>query len=117
MQRTKVMPNAVCRSMQDHSDGWPMKVREQRKHSFKEKSSRKLSSELFALTRGVFLYLTKITATITVIHVPSKDAAARNAPIISSYERNTASLFIQASLSLFGQYSRGHLTQVTESEK
>lgn len=55
MQRTKVMPNAVCRSMQDNLVGRPMKVREHRKHRVKEKSSKKLSSELFALTTGVSL--------------------------------------------------------------
>ena len=55
IQRTKVIPNAVCRSMQDHSEGRPMKVREHRKHRVKEKSSRKLKSELLALTMGVVL--------------------------------------------------------------
>ena len=55
MQRTKVTPNAVCRSMQDHSEGAPMKVREHRKHRVREKSSRKLSSELLALTSGVLI--------------------------------------------------------------
>ncbi|MDG2555551.1 hypothetical protein P7M41_26520, partial [Vibrio parahaemolyticus] len=52
IQRTKVMPNAVCRSMQDHSEGGPMKVNGHRKHRVREKSSRKLSSELLALTIG-----------------------------------------------------------------
>ena len=117
MQRTKVMPNAVCRSMQDHSEGRPMNVREHRKHRDKEKSSRKLSSELFALTRGVFLYLKKINATTAVMHVPNKEAAVSSVPIISSYDRNTSSFFIQASLLLFDQYSGGHLTQVIESTK
>ncbi|CAB1435084.1 unnamed protein product [Pleuronectes platessa] len=56
MQRTKVMPNAVCRSMQDHSEGRPMKVREHRKHRVREKSSRKLSSELLARTSGVSMW-------------------------------------------------------------
>lgn len=54
MHRAKVMLNAVCRSMQDQSEGRPMKVREHRKHKVREKSSRKLSSELLALTRGVW---------------------------------------------------------------
>ena len=52
MQRTKVMPNAVCRNMQDQSEGTPMKVSEHKKHRVSEKSSRKLSSELFARTIG-----------------------------------------------------------------
>ena len=117
MQRTKVMPNAVCRSMQDHSEGRPMKVREHRKHRVKEKSSRKLSSELLALTMGVFLFLKKINATTAVMHVPNKDAAVSSAPIISSYDRNSASFFTQASLLSFDQNSGWHRTQVTESEK
>ncbi|TNN46992.1 hypothetical protein EYF80_042817 [Liparis tanakae] len=52
MQRTKVIPNAVWRSMQDHSEGAPMKVNEHKKQRVREKSSRKLSSELLALTIG-----------------------------------------------------------------
>lgn len=55
MQSTKVIPKAVCRSLQDHSDGAPMKVIEHKKHRVSEKSSRKLSSELLALTIGVVL--------------------------------------------------------------
>ena len=105
IQRTKVMPNAVCRSMQDKSEGRPMKVREHRKHRVKEKSSRKLSSELLALTIGVFLYLKKMNATTAVMHVPNKDAAVSSAPIISSYDRNSASFFTQASLLSFDQNS------------
>uniref|UniRef100_A0AAV2J5F7 Uncharacterized protein n=1 Tax=Knipowitschia caucasica TaxID=637954 RepID=A0AAV2J5F7_KNICA len=83
IQRTKVMPNAVWRSMQDHSEGRPMKVREHRKHRLSENSSRKLSSELLALTRGVFLYLKKIQATMQVMNVPNKEAAVSRAPMIS----------------------------------
>ena len=52
IQRTKVIPNAVWRSMQDQSEGAPMKVNEHKKHRVREKSSRKLSSELLALTIG-----------------------------------------------------------------
>lgn len=52
IQRTKVIPNAVWRSMQDHSEGSPMKVKEHKKQRVREKSSRKLSSELLALTIG-----------------------------------------------------------------
>ncbi len=55
IHRTKVIPKAVRRSMHDHSEGRPIKVREHRKHRVKEKSSRKLSSELLALTMGVVL--------------------------------------------------------------
>lgn len=56
IQRTKVIPNAVCRSMHDHSDGAPMKVNEHKKHRVREKSSRKLNSELLALTMGEALW-------------------------------------------------------------
>ena len=52
IQRTKVIPNAVWRSMQDQSEGAPMKVKEHKKHRVREKSSKKLSSELLALTIG-----------------------------------------------------------------
>lgn len=55
MQRTNVIANAVRRSMQDHWEGWLMKVREHRKQRFREKRSRKLRSELLALTMGVIL--------------------------------------------------------------
>lgn len=55
MQRTNVTPNAVCRTMQDHWEGWLMKVSEHRKHRAREKRSRKLRSELLALTMGVVL--------------------------------------------------------------
>ena len=117
IQRTKVIPNAVCRSMQDHSEGRPMKVREHRKHRVKEKSSRKLSSELLALTTGVCLYLKKMNATTKVMHVPNREAAVSSAPIISSYDRNSASFFTQASLLSFDQNSGWHRTQEMESEK
>ncbi|KAL1256580.1 hypothetical protein QQF64_012125 [Cirrhinus molitorella] len=43
--------------MHDHSVGRPMKVREQRKHRVNEKSSRKLSSELLALTIEIPVHL------------------------------------------------------------
>lgn len=55
IQSAKVMPNAVWRSIHDHSEGCPMKVSEQRKHIVSEKSSRRLSSMLLAFTSGVSL--------------------------------------------------------------
>lgn len=55
MQRTNVIPKAVCRSMQDHWEGGLRKVREHRKHRVSEKRSRKLRSELLALTMGELL--------------------------------------------------------------
>ncbi|KAE8295205.1 hypothetical protein D5F01_LYC06131 [Larimichthys crocea] len=81
------MPNAVCLSMQDHSEGRPMKVREHRKHRVKEKSSRKLSSELLALTIGVCLYLKKMNATTAVMHVPNKEAARWFASLLLDLRR------------------------------
>ncbi|TNN40976.1 hypothetical protein EYF80_048860 [Liparis tanakae] len=65
MQRTKVIPKDVWRSMQDHSEGAPMKVNEHRKQRVREKSSRKLSSELLALTIGdVLAAVTHIVETL-----------------------------------------------------
>lgn len=51
--KTKLTPNAAWRSLHVHMDGLPMKAREQRKQSLSDISSRKLISELFALTMGV----------------------------------------------------------------
>lgn len=82
-----------------------MKVREHRKQKVKDKSSKKLSSELFALTRGVFLCLKKMTAIAAVMHVPNKETVVKSAPIISSYDKNSASFLIQASLFSFDQNS------------
>ena len=105
IQRTKVIPNAVWRSIQDQSEGGPMKVREQRKHRVKEKSSRKLSSELLALTIGVFLCLKKMNATVAVKQAPNKEDTVRIAPMISVNERNSVSFFLQSSLLSFDQNS------------
>ena len=83
MHKAKVMPNAVCRSMQDHSEGRPMKVREHRKQRVKEKSSRKLSSQLLALTRGVCRNQKKTHDTTSVKLAPNNDKAVRRAPMVS----------------------------------
>ena len=83
IHRAKVMPKAVCRSMQDHSVGWPMKVREHRKHRIKEKSSKKLSSELLAFTRGVVRNQKKTHETARVKAAPNNEKAARRAPMVS----------------------------------
>ena len=98
MQRTKVMPNAVCRSMQDHSEGRPMNVREHRKHRVKEKSSRKLSSELFALTSGVSFLIRNRVATIKVRSTPSKVKNTSILPITSVKVRNSTFFSTHASL-------------------
>ena len=77
----------------------------------------KLSSELLALATGVCLYLEKINATTAVMHVPKREAAVSNAPIISSHDRNSASFFTQAFLPSFDQSSGGHRTEVMNSKK
>ena len=105
IQRTKVIPNAVWRSIQDQSEGRPMKVREHRKHRVKEKSSRKLSSELLALTIGVFLCLKKINATVAVKQAPIKEDSVRIVPMISVYDKNSVSFFSHSSLLLLDQNS------------
>ena len=105
IQRTKVIPNAVWRSIQDQSEGRPMKVREHRKHRVKEKSSRKLSSELLALTIGVFLCLKKMNATVAVKQAPIKEDSVRIDPMISVNDRNSVSFFSQSSLLSLDQNS------------
>ncbi|KAJ3590131.1 hypothetical protein NHX12_008085 [Muraenolepis orangiensis] len=80
IQRTKVIPKAVWRSIQDQSEGRPMKVREHRKHRVKEKSSRKLSSELLALTIGVNLCWKNTTAVTMVKHAPPTENDAKMIP-------------------------------------
>lgn len=116
MQRTKVMPNAVCRSMQDHSDGAPMKVSEHKKHKVSEKRSRKLSSELLALTIGEFLWRKNTAAVTMARQAPPSENAAKMIPRTSWKERNSTGFGRQVSLCAFGQNSSGHGTQSGESE-
>lgn len=111
------MPNTVCRSIQDHSVGRPIKVREHRKHRVKEKSSRKLSSELLARTNGVSLWVKKISVAIIVRKIPSREKVANIIPRISLYARNSTGFGMQASLWLFDQYSGGHLKHCNDSAK
>lgn len=105
MQRTKVMPNAVCRSMHDHSEGRPMKVREQRKHIIREKSSRKLRSELLARTMGVFLWQKNMQTTTQVQKEPKRDITSRAIPMVSVKDRNSTCLGMQVVLSSLDQNS------------
>ena len=104
-QRTKVMLNAVCRSMQDHSEGRPMKVREHRKHRVKEKSSRKLSSELLALTIGLVLWQENMRTTTQVQKEPMREIVTSVIPMVSLKERNSTCLGTQAVLPAFDQNS------------
>lgn len=50
MHSTKLIPNRVCLSAQDHATGRPMKARAHRKHSLSDSRSMKLTSELLART-------------------------------------------------------------------
>lgn len=108
IQSTKLIPNAVWRSIQDNLDGWPIKVREHKKHSVKEKSSRKLSSELLALTMGVVLLQKNISTTIQVVAEPIKEITTRVMPIVSLKERKSTRLGMQVVLSALDQNSGGH---------
>lgn len=55
-QSTKLIPKAACWNRQDQTDGRPMNTSEHRKHSFRDRRSRKLSSALLARTlRGIRL--------------------------------------------------------------
>ena len=115
IQRTKVIPKAVWRSIQDQSEGGPMKVREHRKHRVKEKSSRKLSSELLALTTGVYLWWKNTMAVTMVKQAPAIENAAKIIPHTSWKERNSTSLGRQKFFSELGQNSFGHGEQSDES--
>ena len=75
-----------------------MKVSEQRKHRANEKSSKKLSSELLALTIGVFLCLKNMIAIVVVRNVPIIETAVSKIPIVSSYDKNSVSFFTHSFL-------------------
>lgn len=105
MQRTKVMPKAVCRSMQDQLEGRPMKVREHRKHIIREKSSRKLRSELLARTIGVVLWQKNMQTTTQVQKEPMREITRRVIPMVSVKDRNSTRLGMQAVLSSLDQNS------------
>ena len=117
MQRTKVIPNAVWRSMQDQSEGAPMKVSEHKKQRVREKSSKKLSSELLALTIGDVLWWKNTAAVTMARQAPAPENTARMNPRTSSKERNSTGLGRQVSPSALGQNSLGQVTQSRESEK
>ena len=94
-----------------------MKVREQRKHSFNEKRSRKLRSELLAFTMGVSLYTKNMSAIVIVRNPPITENAANSIPISSSKVRNSMLFKSQLFLSSFDLYSKGHGTHVSASVK
>lgn len=117
IQSTKLIPNAVWRSMQDHLDGWPMKVREHKKQRVKEKSSRKLRSELLALTMGVVLWQKNIKTTAQVLREPKSEVTTKVKPIVSLKVINSNCLGTQVVLSALDQNSGGHCTQSMASKK
>ena len=117
IQRTNVIPKAVWRSIQDQSEGRPMKVREHRKHRFKEKSSRKLSSELLALTIGVDMLTENIKITQQVHKEPSRATVVSVMPMVSLKDRKSTSLGKQAVLSTLDQNCGMHCTHSMESEE
>jgi hypothetical protein len=92
-----------------------MKVREHRKHRVKEKSSRKLSSELLALTKGVSLLIKNKFATIIVINTPNKEKNTSTIPITSVKVRNSTVFRTHLSLFALDQKSSGHFVQPLES--
>ncbi len=81
-----------------------------------EKSSRKLSSELLALTIGVRLWYKKINPTVTVRHPPHKENVTSTLPITYLNVRNSVFLSSHRVLFPFDLYSSGHGTHVTASE-
>ena len=103
IESTKLIPNAACRARQDHGEGRPMNTREQRKQSLSDRSSKKLISELLALTMGVVLYQRKITVMTVAAETPSRDKTTRMIPRLSWKERNSSTPATQATLSLSDQ--------------
>ena len=94
-----------------------MKVNEHKKHRVREKSSRKLSSELLALTIGDVLLQKNTAAIVMARQAPPTENAARMIPRTSSKDRNSTGLGKQVSLSALGQNSLGQGIQSGESER
>ena len=92
-----------------------MKVREHRKHRVKEKSSRKLSSELLALTIADALCWKNTMAVKMVKPAPPTENAAKIIPRTSCMERNSTGLGRHRFFSALGQNSLGQGTQSDES--
>lgn len=93
-----------------------MKVREQRKQRARENKSRKLSSELLALTSGVSMKQKNTAATAIVKQAPASENVVKMIPMVSVKERNSMRLRMQRLWSVFDQYSRGHLVHSVESK-
>lgn len=105
MQRAKITPKAVWRSMQDQPVGSAMKVRGQRKQRKRESSNRALSSALLALTNGVCLNARKMAVVVKVRKAPNKDTAVRMIPNVSLKDRTSTDFNMHLVLSSLDQYS------------
>ena len=82
-QRTKLIPNAAWRTLHVHTDGWPIKTREHKKQSLSDRRSKKLISELLALTIGVDRKWWKTVVMMVVRMTPSSVSVTRMMPIES----------------------------------
>lgn len=102
-QMTKLIPNAAWRSMHVHTEGWPMNTREQRKQSFSDRRSKKLISELLALTMGVVRKRWKMAVMVAVRTTPSKVSRTRTMPMVSLKDRNSSTPATHFTLSLSDQ--------------
>lgn len=101
--RTKLIPNVACRSRHFHRDGCPMNNKEHKKQSFSDRSSKKLISELFALTIGVERKWWKIIVRVNVRMTPSRVRMTRMMPMVSEKDRNSSTPGKHFTLSLSGQ--------------
>ncbi|KAJ8367804.1 hypothetical protein SKAU_G00078320 [Synaphobranchus kaupii] len=108
MQSTKLIPNSVWRNIQDQAVGRPMKASAHRKQRESDSSSRKLSSALFALTRGVSRWKNKVVMTQDVRATPETERAARMIPMVSWKDRNSTSFAMQAVRAAFDQNRSWH---------
>lgn len=101
--RTKLIPNAACRSRHFHRDGCPMNNKEHKKQSLSERSSRKLISELLALTIGVERKWWKMIVRVNVRMTPSRVRMTKMMPMLSEKDRNSSIPGKHFTLSLSGQ--------------
>lgn len=115
MQFENVMLKAVWRNIQDHDVGFPMKIREHRKHRVSANRMKKLSSELFTRTMAVFLWWKKTAKTAKVRQAPRTDITVRTMPKVSKVKYSTF-LGMQAVLSSFDQKSSGQNVHSIESK-
>lgn len=101
--RTKLIPNAACRSRHFHRDGCPRNNREHKKQSFSDRSSKKLISELLALTIGVERKRWKMIVRVNVRMIPSRVRMTRMMPMVSEKDRNSSTPGKHFTLSLSGK--------------